>query len=164
MAARTLNGLDTFVRTRMYPWLTGKSSVGIDLRFSRNQLVTGWSPVPITGSPARRRAPFIAAEWSAIATIPASSTTSSPLPITPLLNGSILFPAAMTGTTLSFLVSATGNGYQTLSDNTGPITVSVAANGTRLLPSALAPWRYVQFVSNASEAAQRALLIMAQTS
>lgn len=58
------------------------------------------------------------------------------------------FPSGLDGTTLSFEVSSDGTTYQALEDESGAISLTIAASKSYGLayPSRFLGWRYVKFV------------------
>jgi len=71
-------------------------------------------------------------------------------------------PAAFTGTSITFTVSADGATFQALYDSTGAtaVSMSVAASRSYDLPSALTAWRAFKIVSGSAEAASRDLIVV----
>lgn len=75
-------------------------------------------------------------------------------------------PAAFTGTSITFQVSADkGTTYQALYDSTGSTQVSVSVTQGRSydLPDALTAWTHFKIVSGSSEGADRALVVVGKT-
>ena len=93
-------------------------------------------------------------------TIPNGQTVSDPIAVHSSLIG-IVMPAAFTGTAISFQGSADGVTYQPVYNDSGSLaSVVVAASraiGLDAFALALAPWAYIKLVSNAAEAAVRAI-------
>jgi hypothetical protein len=74
----------------------------------------------------------------------------------------IVTPAALTGTTITFQVSADGTTYVPLYDGTNTLvsfTVAVS-RGYYLDPIIFASWRFVKLVSGAAEAADRVITLL----
>jgi hypothetical protein len=101
------------------------------------------------------------------ATIPANSSTSNTIAIAELAFGGVVVPAALTGTAISFSVSADNpqagspTHFQPLKreyDSAGTITttaISIPVAGTEAfeLPPELFNFTFFKFVSNGTEAA-----------
>ena len=71
-------------------------------------------------------------------------------------------PAAFTGTSITFTVSADGTTFQALYDSTGTTAVSmtVAASRSYDLPTALTTWKQFKIVSGSAEGADRSLVVI----
>jgi hypothetical protein len=74
-------------------------------------------------------------------------------------------PAAFTGTTLTFQVSADGSTYQALYDSTGAnqVSMAVAASRSYDLPAELASWPYWKIVSGSAEGDARSLTVVSKS-
>jgi hypothetical protein len=75
-------------------------------------------------------------------------------------------PAAFTGTTVSFQVSADdGTTYQALYDTTNTlVSMTVAASRSYDLPAELAAWDHFKIVSGLAEGAARTLIVVGKRS
>ena len=72
-------------------------------------------------------------------------------------------PAAFTGATIKFQVSADNVTYQDLYDKTNTlVSVTVAVDRHYTLPDDLAPWAFVKIVSASNEGADRSLIFIAK--
>lgn len=76
-------------------------------------------------------------------------------------------PAAFTGTSISFKVSADGATFQALYEVDDPatgtqrqVTLAVTASRNYALPDALTPWKAFMIVSNGVEGADRSLVVV----
>jgi len=75
----------------------------------------------------------------------------------------VQMPAAFTGASISFQVSADGTTFQALYDRTNTIvSVTVAVNRSYDLPGELADWAFVKIVSASNEGAARELIFIAK--
>ncbi len=96
-------------------------------------------------------------------TIASSGTESTALKITDQVAFGLQMPAAFTGTSITFLVSAdNGATFQALYDSTGTtqVSMSVAASRSYDLPAELTAWDHVKIVSGSSEASARSLIVI----
>lgn len=96
------------------------------------------------------------------ASIALSGTTSGLCNLGGLRLFGIMTPGALTGTSLSFLVSVDGTTFNPLYDANGNL-VSVSASAGRFIafdPTLYAAVPYVQVVSNAAEAAARSITLV----
>jgi hypothetical protein len=76
----------------------------------------------------------------------------------------LVIPAAFTGTTVGFQVSADGTTYQTLYDEFNvAVSVTVAVSRSYNLPSALAAFSSFKVVSGSAEGAARTLKVTCKT-
>jgi hypothetical protein len=96
--------------------------------------------------------------------IPSGSTTSDVIILTSdsyshlySLKG-IIFPSSMTGSTITYRVATNNTDTPVLLN--GVSTTVAVNNAVSLDASVFTGWGYVQFVSNASEAANRTLKIL----
>jgi hypothetical protein len=72
----------------------------------------------------------------------------------------LVMPAAFTGATVSFKVSADNATFQPLYDNAGAaVSLTVGASQSFDLPTALASWPYWKVVSASAEGAARTLVV-----
>lgn len=96
------------------------------------------------------------------AVIAAGQTTSANFSLYGTTAAGLIVPAGMTGTSLSFKVSIDGINFAPLNygDNT-PVTINISSSlgATSLPPFVFFPWRFIQIVSNATEASQCILTI-----
>jgi hypothetical protein len=75
----------------------------------------------------------------------------------------LVLPATMTGTLLSFTVSADGTTFQALHDDTNTaVTLALTVSKSYLLPPELAAWHSFKIVSGSAEGADRTLVITAK--
>ena len=96
-------------------------------------------------------------------TIAATSTTSAAIDLGGASIAAIIFPAAFTGTTITFTVCDTASGtFVPLYDSSGSIvTVSVTVSAAvGFLITDFAAFRYVKIVSGSAEASERTLKII----
>lgn len=99
-----------------------------------------------------------------VATIGSGTTTSDAIDLQGLLVVQLIMPAALTGTAISFQSSHDNVTFQDCyNDANSLITITVAVNRTyNIDPKDFAGCRYFKIVSNASEAADRAIGIVAR--
>lgn len=96
------------------------------------------------------------------ATIANSATVSNAVTLDAATITGIVMPAAFTGTTLTFQVSADGSTYVALYDSTGTLesmTVAVSC-GYSLNPAVFAGWPYMKVVSGSTEGGSRAITLV----
>lgn len=96
-------------------------------------------------------------------TIPISTTTSEAIYLGGEVLCGIAFPAAMTGTSVSFQVNIAGT-YRAVYDDTGALlTVTVTASAfVPIYTDSFMGAKHLKIVSNASEAAARTLYVVAR--
>lgn len=99
---------------------------------------------------------------SQIITIANGQTTSSAVEGRSVSAFGLQMPAAFTGTTITFTVSADGGTtYQTLYDITNTIVqMTVAASRSYDLPGELTAWSQWKIVSGSSEGSARTLIVI----
>ncbi len=91
-------------------------------------------------------------------TIANNGTTSDAVQSVGYAAFGLVMPAAFTGTTISFLVSADGVTYQALYDRYNVlVSMTVAVSRSYDLPVELAGWHSFKIVSGSSEGAARTL-------
>jgi len=92
-------------------------------------------------------------------TIAASSTTSGPIYQGGLTLVGCIFPAAMTGTSITFLASADGVTYVPVYNSSGQVSYTIAANRyIAIAPADLQGIKYLEIVSGSTEASTRNLI------
>lgn len=99
----------------------------------------------------------------AVLTIANAGTVSNAYKCTDHTAFGLQMPAAFTGTTITFQVSAdSGTTFQALYDDSGAnqVSMSVAASRSYDLPAALTAWTHFKIVSGSSEGAQRLLTVV----
>lgn len=93
--------------------------------------------------------------------IASSGTTSAAVHADAYAMFGLVVPAAFTGTSITFTVSADGATYQALYDSAGnQVSVTVAQGQSYDLPSELASWPFWKIVSGSSEGAARTLVVV----
>lgn len=99
---------------------------------------------------------------TAVITIANSTTISAAVSLIGVSILGIVTPAALTGTAITFQVSADGSTYVPLYDSTNTqVSVTVAASrGYYLDPAIFAAWRYAKVVSGSAEAADRTFTLL----
>jgi hypothetical protein len=98
------------------------------------------------------------------ATIANGQTTSQALAIQAYRNFGLQLPAAFTGASIKFQVSADNVTYQDLYDrNNTLVSVTVVQGRSYDLPGELADWAFVKIVSASAEGADRALTLIAKS-
>lgn len=106
--------------------------------------------------------PIYRDQASQAVTIASGGTTSGTIALRHFVLWGVVLPA-MTGTSLSFQVSADGVTYQALYDDAGDqVLLPIAGSRSYTLPAALAAWPWCKIVSNAAEAAARELVLVAK--
>lgn len=95
-------------------------------------------------------------------TIANGATTSDAFEASSCVAFGLQMPAAFTGTTLTFTVSADkGTTYQALYDEFNvAVSMTVAASRSYDLPATLASWTHFKIVSGSSEGAARTLWVV----
>lgn len=97
------------------------------------------------------------------AVIPNGTKPSQALAIQGYREFGLQMPAAFTGATIKFQVSADNVTYGDLYDKTNTlVSVTVAVNRHYTLPDDLAPWAFVRIVSASDEGAERSLVFIAK--
>jgi hypothetical protein len=78
----------------------------------------------------------------------------------------LVLPAAFTGTSITYTVSADGSTFQALYDNTGAnqVTTAVTQGRSYDLPAELTAWPYFKLVSGSAEGAARSLVVVGKRS
>jgi hypothetical protein len=98
------------------------------------------------------------------ALIPINEATSQALAIQAYHAFGLQMPAAFTGASISFQVSADGTTFQALYDRLNDIvTVPVAVARSYDLPGEIGDWAFVKIVSASNEAAARELVFIAKS-
>jgi hypothetical protein len=81
--------------------------------------------------------------------IPNGAAVSAPLSMETFSKGLFHMPSAWTAASMGFQVSQTvGGTYQALSDDSGVIALTVAADGSYLIPTNIMAARYIKFWSH----------------
>lgn len=96
-------------------------------------------------------------------TIANGETVSSAFPSSDMAAFGLQMPAAFTGTSITFQVSAdNGTTYQALYDVTGTTQVSMTVTTSRSydLPAELASWTHFKIVSGSAEGGVRSLTVV----
>lgn len=96
-------------------------------------------------------------------TIASAAQTSSEADLGGLSLLAIRFPAAFTGTTVTFTGSTSSGGtFQTLYDNTGTLITYTVAQGKDTIcnPAHFAAYEYIKVVSGSSEGAARTVTLL----
>lgn len=96
------------------------------------------------------------------ATIASSGTTSGVVTLGSATITGIVLPAAFTGTTLTFQVSADGSTYVALYDSTDTLeTMTVTqGHGYSVNPTVFAGWPYMKVVSGSTEGSSRTITLV----
>lgn len=97
-------------------------------------------------------------------TIANAGTVSDALELNQATLLGVITPAALTGTEMSFQVSADGTTYVALYDGSG-LAYSVYVGTSRAVPldgAAFMGWRFVKVVSNAAEGGARSITLVAR--
>lgn len=95
------------------------------------------------------------------ATIASGGTTTGPIDIRGFRSVGVITPSALTGTALTFTVSATKNGTYVPLRTTGSTAVSltVSTSGAYQVATSIEPFSWMKIVSGSTEAADRTLLV-----
>jgi hypothetical protein len=97
------------------------------------------------------------------ATIASGETDSSALQIGAFTQCGIKLPAAFTGTSLSFLVSADGSEFAPFYDNANAlVSIAVTQGRAYALPINIFPFTWLKIKSNASEGGDRVIELPAK--
>ncbi len=93
-------------------------------------------------------------------TIANGQATSAPINIRGMAQCGILLPAAFTGATIGFSVSADGETYATLYDSSNTaVAITVTQGRAYALPINVFPFAFVKLVSASSEGAARTIIV-----
>ncbi len=94
------------------------------------------------------------------ATIASGQTKTGSIEISGAAFVGLVMPAAFTGTSITFEVSADGTTFQALYDEFNTqVSVTVAASRTYDLPATLTTYGFMKVVSGSAEGADRSLVI-----
>lgn len=99
----------------------------------------------------------------ATATIANGQTVSDAIDISDTVALGLVMPAAFTGTTLTFQVSADNSTFQALYDSTNTqVSLTVAVSRSYDLPAELASWPFFKIVSGSAEGGARSLVVVSK--